>query len=46
MSKIKSDIEKFQYEHVFNLILDIYKFNEKKYGKFVKDAIKILLELM
>ena len=44
MSKITSDIEKFQYEYVFNLILDIFKFDEKKYGNFVKDVIKFLLE--
>ena len=44
MSKTSPDIEKFQYDHVFNLILGIFKFNEKKYGNFVKDVIKILLE--
>jgi len=44
MSKPTTDIEKFQYDHIFNLILGIFKFNEKKYGNFVKDAIKILLE--
>jgi len=44
MTKTIMDIEKFQYYHVFNLILGIFKFNEKKYGNFVKDTIKILLE--
>ena len=44
MSKKTTDIEKFPYDHVFNLILGIFKFDEKKYGNFVKDAIKILLE--
>ena len=44
MSKTTTDVEKFQYDHIFNLILGIFKFNEKKYGNFVKDAIKILLE--
>jgi len=44
MIKKTNDIENFQYYHVFNLILGIFKFNEKKYGNFVKDAIKILLE--
>ena len=44
MTKTIMDIEKFQYDHIFNLILGIFKFNEKKYGNFVKDAIKILLE--
>ena len=44
MNKTTTDIEKFQYEHVFNLILAIFKFNKKKYGNFVKDSIKILLE--
>ena len=31
-----TDIEKFQYDHIFNLILSIFKFNEKKYGNFVR----------
>ena len=44
MNKITWDIEKYQYDHIFNLILDIFKFNEKKYGNFVKDTIRILLE--
>ena len=44
MNKKNNDIENFQYDHVFNLILDIFKFNEKEYGNFVKDTIKILLE--
>ena len=44
MIKTSTDIEKFQYDHVFNLLLGIFKFNEKKYGNFVKDTIKILLE--
>jgi len=44
MTNKKNDIEKFQYDHIFNLIWDIFKFNEKKYGNFVKDTISILLE--
>ena len=44
MTKTTTDIEKFQYDHIFNLILDMIKFNEKKYGNLVKDTIKILLE--
>jgi len=44
MTKKNTDIEKFQYNHIFNLILGIFKFNEKKYGNFVKDTIRILLE--
>ena len=44
MTKKTTDIEKIQYDHIFNLILGIFKFNEKKYGNFVKDTIKILLE--
>ena len=44
MTKTNKDIEKFQYDHIFNLILGIFKFNEKKYGNFVKDSISILLE--
>ena len=44
MTKTTTDIEKFQYYHIFNLILGIFKFNEKKYGNFVKDALRILLE--
>ena len=44
MTKKTTDIEKFQYDHIFNLILNIFKFDKKKYGNFVKDTIKILLE--
>ncbi len=44
MTKKNTDIEKFQYNYIFNLILVIFKFNEKKYGNFVKDTIRILLE--
>ena len=44
MTKTTRDIEKFQYDHIFNLILGIFKFSEKKYGNFVKDVIRILLE--
>ena len=44
MTKTNTDIERFQYDHIFNLILDIFKFNEKKYGNFVKDVIRILIE--
>ena len=44
MNKTTKDIEKFQYDHIFNLILVIFKFNEKQYGNFVKDTLKILLE--
>jgi len=44
MTKTTKDIENFQYDHIFNLILGIFKFSEKKYGNFVKDVIRILLE--
>jgi len=44
MSKMTTDVENFQYQHVFNLILDIFKFNEKKYGNYIKDTLKILIE--
>ena len=44
MTKTTTDIEKFQYDHIFNLIIGIFKFSEKKYGYFVKDVIRILLE--
>ena len=44
MTKRTMDVEKFQYDHIFNIILGIFKFNEKKYGNFVKDTIRILLE--
>ncbi len=37
-------IEEFEYSHIFNLIKDIFKFNEKKYGDYIKDTLKILLE--
>ena len=44
MTKTTRDIEKFQYDHIFNLILGIFKFSKKKHGNFVKDVIRILLE--
>ena len=44
MNKSTTYIKKFQYDHIFNLILGIFKFNEKKYGNFVKDVIRILFE--
>jgi len=44
MSKMTTNVENFQYHHVFNLILDIFKFNEKKYGNYIKDTLKILIE--
>ena len=44
MTKTNTDIENFQYDHIFNLILCIFKFSKKKYGNFVKDVIRILLE--
>ena len=44
MTKTTANIEKFRYDHIFNLILDIFNFDKKKYGNFVKDVIRILLE--
>jgi len=44
MNNNTKDIAKLKYDHLFNLMLVIFKFNEKKYGNFVKDSIKILLE--
>ena len=44
MTKITMDIEKYQYDHIFDLILGIFKFNEKKYGNYIKDTLKILIE--
>ena len=41
----KLDIEKFPYEHIFKLILDVSKFNEKNHGNYVRDTLMILLEL-
>ena len=38
------NIEEFEYSHIFILLKDIFKFNEKKYGDYVKDTLKILLE--
>ena len=32
MNKENIEIEEFQYTHVFNLLMDIFEFNEKKYG--------------
>ena len=39
-----SKIEEFEYSHIFNLLKNIFKFNENKYGDYVKDTLKILLE--
>jgi len=44
MSKKTTVIDNFQYDHIFNLLLGIFNFDQKKYGNFVKDVIKILLE--
>ena len=44
MNHTNLDIEAFQYNHIFNLLKDIFGFNEKKYGDFVKDTLRILLE--
>ncbi len=33
MAKTTSDIENFQYDHIFNLILGIFKFNENSMKK-------------
>ena len=40
MSKKFTDIEKFQYDHIFNLILGIFKFNKKKIWFFRKRCNK------
>ena len=45
MNHKKDDIEKFQYDHIFNLILGIFKFNEKKYGNFVISTLVIYAKL-
>ena len=37
-------IEEFEYSHIFDLLKNIFKFNENKYGDYVKDTLKILLE--
>mgnify|MGYP003718189793 CR=1 FL=1 len=34
----------FQYNHIFNLLRDIFGFNEIKDGDIIKDTLKILLE--
>ena len=44
MNHTNLDIEAFQYNHIFNLLQDIFGFNEIKDGDFVKDTLKILLE--
>ena len=44
MNHTNLDNEEFQYNHIFNLLQDIFGFNEIKYGDFVKDTLKILLE--
>ena len=44
MNHTNLDTEAFQYNHIFNLLRDIFEFNEIKDGDFVKDTLKILLE--
>ncbi len=44
MNHTNLDTEAFQYNHIFNLLRDIFGFNETKDGDFVKDTLKILLE--
>ncbi len=44
MNNSNLKIEAFQYNHIFNILQDIFGFNELKYGDFVKDTLKILLE--
>ena len=44
MNKYNLNIEEFKYSHIFNLLKDIFKFNEKKYGDYVKDTLMILFE--
>ncbi len=44
MNKKNLDIEEFQYSHIFNLLKELFKFNEKLYGDYVKDTLNVLLE--
>ncbi len=44
MNHTNLDTEAFQYNHIFNLLRDIFGFNEIKDGDFIKDTLKILLE--
>ena len=44
MNNSNLNIEANQYNHIFNLLQDIFELNELKYGDFVKDTLKILLE--
>ena len=44
MNHTNLDKEAFQYNHIFNLLQDIFGFNDIKYGDYVKDTLKILLE--
>ena len=39
-----NNFEEFEYSHIFNLLRYIFKFHETKYGDYVKDTLKILLE--
>ena len=36
MNHTNLDIEAFQYNHIYDLLQDIFGFNEIKYGDFVK----------
>ena len=44
MNNKNLDIDNFQYSHIYNLLQEIFKFNEERYGDYVKDTLKILLE--
>tara|TARA_B100000965_G_scaffold185279_1_gene154691 strand:+ start:3394 stop:5076 length:1683 start_codon:yes stop_codon:yes gene_type:complete len=44
MNNKNLDIDNFQYSHIYNLLQQIFKFNEERYGDYVKDTLKILLE--
>jgi len=48
MSKMITDVENFQYQHVFNLILDIFKLTNKYFSKpflSISGNKKICLEI-
>ena len=38
------DNDEFQYDHIFDILHDIFRFDKKKYGNYIKDTLNILLE--
>ena len=37
-------MDNFKYNHIYSLLLEIYRFNEIEYGNYIKDIINLLME--